>query len=128
MGGKTWSREEELIYWKELIPHSPKRLGKDIGLNKEREWTWVAKQMKLRAGEDARRGYTHLCVCRFALFTLYATRQRQAVTNSRLVEHYFQNCNLSNFSPNVGKLHKKYWKHGMYTCCPAVAIMRRESG
>ncbi|KAK4236912.1 hypothetical protein C8A03DRAFT_35184 [Achaetomium macrosporum] len=36
MGGKIWSKEEENIFWKELLSHSPKRLGDDFRKNKEK--------------------------------------------------------------------------------------------
>lgn len=69
MGGKIWSKEEEDLYWNELIPHSPKRLGDDLD-NEEQPWTWVAKQMRERMGKDARRKYTHLCVCKCIFLVL----------------------------------------------------------
>ncbi|KAL2266468.1 hypothetical protein VTJ83DRAFT_5820 [Remersonia thermophila] len=87
MGGKTWSRHEEVVFWRQLIPHTAKRLGDDRN-NEERDWNWVAEQMQAIMGDTARRQYTHLCVS----------------------EHYFQNTCLGNFSPNVGKLHKRYYK------------------
>ncbi|KAK4157572.1 hypothetical protein C8A00DRAFT_29415 [Chaetomidium leptoderma] len=94
MGGKTWSKEEEEVYWTQLIPHSPKRLGADLA-NKERSWDWVAVQMTRIMGDiakekrqDPRREYTHLCV----------------------FEHYFQNTYLARFSPNVGRLPMKYYR------------------
>ena len=63
MGGKTWSKDEELVFWKELIPHSPKRLGEDRVRNEEKPWEWVAEEMERRLGNKARRDYTHLGVC-----------------------------------------------------------------
>ncbi|KAH6845560.1 hypothetical protein B0I37DRAFT_417089 [Chaetomium sp. MPI-CAGE-AT-0009] len=89
MGGKTWSRQEEFIYWLELIPHSPKRLGRNIVANEEKSWGWVAQRMTKKMGKGARRKYTPLCV----------------------FEHYFQNTYLGRFSPNIGELHHKYYKH-----------------
>ncbi|KAK3299392.1 uncharacterized protein B0H64DRAFT_99265 [Chaetomium fimeti] len=88
MGGKTWSRKEELVYWLELIPHSPKRLGHDLAANEEKAWNWVAQRMTKSMGSSARRKYTPLCV----------------------FEHYFQNTYLGRFSPNIGKLHLRYYR------------------
>lgn len=67
MGGKVWSAEEEEVFWKQLIPHSPKRLGKDLEENEEKSWHWVAEQMDRIMGDRGRRTYTHLCVCEYLL-------------------------------------------------------------
>ncbi|EGS17176.1 uncharacterized protein CTHT_0064910 [Thermochaetoides thermophila DSM 1495] len=80
MGGRIWSKQEEVIFWKKLIPHSPKRLGKDLE-NEEKSWEWVAQEMTERMGKNAR------------------------------LEHYFQNTYLARFSPNVGRMAVKYWRH-----------------
>jgi len=63
MGGRIWSKQEEVIFWKKLIPHSPKRLGKDLE-NEEKSWEWVAQEMTERMGKNARREYTALGVCK----------------------------------------------------------------
>ncbi|KAL2179046.1 uncharacterized protein P884DRAFT_276130 [Thermothelomyces heterothallicus CBS 202.75] len=89
MGGKVWSREEEEYFWLRLIPHSPKRLGDDIFFNEEKDWGWVGEMMTQYMGNRARRKYTQLCV----------------------FEHYFLNASLSRFSPNVGNLCARYWRH-----------------
>ncbi|KAL2263477.1 hypothetical protein VTK26DRAFT_6593 [Humicola hyalothermophila] len=89
MGGKVWSKAEEDIFWGELIPHSPKRLGEDIQRNKEQSWSWFAEQMVERMAPNQRRNYTSLCV----------------------FEHYFQNACLGRFSPHAGRLPLKYWRH-----------------
>ncbi|KAK4127424.1 hypothetical protein N657DRAFT_678032 [Parathielavia appendiculata] len=88
MGGKVWSKKEEEHFWLELVPHSPKRLGKDRK-NEEKSWDWVGSKMKEYMGDEARRDYTQLCV----------------------FEHYFQNTYLARFSPNAGTLPLKYYKH-----------------
>ncbi|KAL2151924.1 hypothetical protein VTH82DRAFT_5108 [Thermothelomyces myriococcoides] len=89
MGGKIWSREEEEYFWLHLIPHSPKRLGDDLYINEEKDWTWVGEMMTTYMGARARRKYTQLCV----------------------FEHYFLNAVLSRFSPKVGTLCVPYWRH-----------------
>lgn len=63
MGGMIWSRAEERVLWLELIPHSPKRLGAELQ-NEGKDWDWVAQQMTERMGDDARRKYTGLSVCK----------------------------------------------------------------
>jgi hypothetical protein len=65
MGGKVWSKEEETVFWEQLIPHSPKRLGDDIENNEEKSWEWIAEEMKEAMGDDARRNYTYLSVCEY---------------------------------------------------------------
>ncbi|KAK4137528.1 hypothetical protein BT67DRAFT_371107 [Trichocladium antarcticum] len=90
MGGKLWSKDEEEVFWLQLIPHSPKRIGDDRVKNKEHSWYWFADQMIQIMGHNARREYTPLCV----------------------FEHYFQNACLGRFSSKVGRLPLKYWRHG----------------
>jgi hypothetical protein len=121
MGGKTWSRQEELLYWEELIPNSPKRLGKDLKSKKEKPWGWVARGMTEGMGADARRKYTPLCVCKSPLSCVVDTSPRRGrvsdhelTTHRSLVEHYFQNTYLGRMSPNIGKLATKYYRHGIY--------------
>lgn len=73
MGGKIWSREEEEYFWLHLIPHSPKRLGDDLYINEEKDWTWVGEMMTTYMGARARRKYTQLCVCKCPLLYLIQT-------------------------------------------------------
>lgn len=73
MGGRTWSLEEEQIFWIKLIPHSPKRLGHDLK-NEEKSWNWVAKQMEDTMGDKARREYTPLGVCEY-FYPVLSARQ-----------------------------------------------------
>ncbi len=76
MGGKVWSKDEETVFWKELIPHSPKRLGEDRVRNKERSWYWVANQMTIIMGTKARREYTHLGVCEYLYISMLSIQRR----------------------------------------------------
>ncbi|KAK4147253.1 uncharacterized protein C8A04DRAFT_25058 [Dichotomopilus funicola] len=87
MGGRIWSRAEERIFWLQLVPHSPRRLGADLQ-NEEQSWEWVAKQMTAKMGDNARRKYTGLGA----------------------FEHFFLNVHQCRFSPNIGTMHYKYWK------------------
>ncbi|KAL2139302.1 hypothetical protein VTI28DRAFT_5416 [Corynascus sepedonium] len=103
MGGKTWSREEEEYYWLQLVPHSPKRLGEDIRKNEEKDWHWIGQMMTQYMGDKARREYTYLCVLTFNLITAHHG-----------VEHYYLNAQNSKFSPNVGNLCARYWRHEQY--------------
>ncbi len=68
MGGKTWSREEEEVFWLQMVPLSPKRLGDDIEKNEERHWEWIAQEMKRIMGPNARRNYTGLSTCEYLYF------------------------------------------------------------
>ncbi|KAK4041682.1 hypothetical protein C8A01DRAFT_45220 [Parachaetomium inaequale] len=68
MGGKVWSKQEERIFW-HLIRWSPKRLGEDLA-NPEKSYAWMGDQMHARMGDDARRKYTHLCVCEYLFLAL----------------------------------------------------------
>lgn len=83
MGGKTWSRKEEILYWEELIPNSPKRLGRDLKTKKEKTWVWIARGMTDGMGADARRKYTPLCVCK-SCFLVCCRRQPTARQGQRL--------------------------------------------
>ncbi|KAJ9148323.1 hypothetical protein NKR23_g5169 [Pleurostoma richardsiae] len=87
MGGKVWSRDEERVFWLEVIPRSPKRIGVDKARPKE-EWDDLAVWMRLRMGEKALREYTGLM----------------------LFEHYFQNSRNRKYSPNGGKWARAYAK------------------
>lgn len=70
MGGRTWSHEEEQVFWVQLIPHSSKRLDGDL-VNEEQTWNWVAQEMTKRMGVRARRKYTHLSVCEYSSSALF---------------------------------------------------------
>lgn len=78
MGGKLWSKDEEEVFWLQLIPHSPKRIGDDRVKNKEHSWYWFADQMTQIMAHNARREYTPLCVCEyFHACNTSTTNQRQ---------------------------------------------------
>ena len=66
MGGKTWSAEEEEVFWTKMMPHSPKRIGDDIENNEEQSWGLIAQKMQTIMGPDARRKYTSLSVCEYS--------------------------------------------------------------
>ncbi|KAL2136942.1 hypothetical protein VTI74DRAFT_103 [Chaetomium olivicolor] len=87
MGGRVWTRDEELVFWEQLIPHTSKRLEEDRG-NPEKSWAWVAEQMGEIMGEKARRHYTEQGV----------------------FEHYHQNTVQGRFSPRTGKLPMPYYQ------------------
>ena len=72
MGGKTWSAEEEEVFWIKMMPHSPKRIGDDIENNKEQSWDLIAQKMQTIMGPDARRKYTYLSVCESSNFATRA--------------------------------------------------------
>ncbi|GJN75470.1 hypothetical protein PLICBS_009569 [Purpureocillium lilacinum] len=74
MGGKTWSREEELYFWRTVVPLSPKAAANPPA---PAEWSQLAANMQEHFGQNARRRYTSLM----------------------LYEHYFQNITTRHFSP-----------------------------
>lgn len=65
MGGKTWSREEELYFWRIVVPQSPKAATE---MAEPVEWAQLAADMQQHFGLNARRNYTSLmlCMCRGA--------------------------------------------------------------
>ncbi|KAK3327260.1 hypothetical protein B0T19DRAFT_157745 [Cercophora scortea] len=85
MGGRVWSAQEEEMFWKKIIPHSPKRLGVSRS-NPEKTWVELAEEMTRLMGDDARREYTPLS----------------------LFEHYFQNAEKQRISPNARHLVTSY--------------------
>ncbi|KAL0943719.1 uncharacterized protein CTRU02_201606 [Colletotrichum truncatum] len=79
MGGKVWSREEERVYWRVIIPQSQRRAGP--GPLQTKSWEDLAMLMQSRMRADAKRTYTGL----------------------GLFEHYFQNVEKGRVSPNATK-------------------------
>lgn len=64
MGGKVWSKEEEECFWTYIIPRSAKRLGVDRA-NPPKTWAVLTREMQERMGNQARRNYTELGLCKF---------------------------------------------------------------
>ncbi len=60
MGGKTWSREEELYFWRTVVPLSPKAAANPPA---PAEWSQLAANMQEHFGQNARRRYTSLMLC-----------------------------------------------------------------
>ncbi|KAK1687911.1 hypothetical protein BDP55DRAFT_72099 [Colletotrichum godetiae] len=75
MPGKAWSKEEERVYWRFVIPQSAKRVDGGPAV----PWDQLAVYMQKRMGANAKREYTHLS----------------------LLEHYFQNFDKERFSPHA---------------------------
>ncbi|KXH31820.1 hypothetical protein CNYM01_12724 [Colletotrichum nymphaeae SA-01] len=73
MPGKAWSKEEERVFWRSIVPIS----AKGIGGGSARSWEDLAVIMQREMGPNAKRQYTQLS----------------------LVEHYFQNHDKEHFSP-----------------------------
>ncbi|KAK5993590.1 hypothetical protein PT974_07024 [Cladobotryum mycophilum] len=78
MGGKTWSREEEHMFWRVVVPQSPKAVNPSDRLI---NWETCAQTMQEKMGKGARRRYTKLM----------------------LFEHYFQNVTTGHKSPHARK-------------------------
>ncbi|UNI18735.1 hypothetical protein JDV02_004991 [Purpureocillium takamizusanense] len=83
MGGKTWSREEELYFWRTVVPLSPKAAADPPA---PVEWSQLAADMQQHFGLNARRRYTSLM----------------------LYEHYFQNITTRHFSPKSADLVREH--------------------
>ena len=60
MGGKTWSREEELYFWRVIVPLSPKAA---VPTGKPLDWEQLSMDMQRHFGANARRRYTNLMLC-----------------------------------------------------------------
>ncbi|KXH56986.1 hypothetical protein CSAL01_13116 [Colletotrichum salicis] len=75
MPGKAWSKEEERVYWRFVIPQSAKRVDGGPAV----PWDQLAVYMQKKMGANAKREYTHLS----------------------LLEHYFQNFDKERFSPHA---------------------------
>ncbi|RDA92375.1 hypothetical protein CP533_4427 [Ophiocordyceps camponoti-saundersi (nom. inval.)] len=78
MGGKTWSRDEEVYFWRSVVPVSPKAV---IETGLRYTWAECATRMKHyfeRLGQRPRRQYTKLM----------------------LFEHYYQNVETGHKSPH----------------------------
>ena len=65
MGGKTWSRAEELYFWRTVVPISPKAATE---VAEPVEWTQLAADMQRHFGPSARRNYTSLMLCGYRPF------------------------------------------------------------
>ena len=64
MVNRVWSSEEEKIYWEEVIPKSPKRIGV-YRSQQGYDWDLCAEMMQKSCGPNARRKYTGLSLCEF---------------------------------------------------------------
>lgn len=60
MGGKTWSRDEEVFFWRVIVPRSPKAV---IQTPDVLDWAKCAQLMQKHFGNEARREYTKLMLC-----------------------------------------------------------------
>ncbi|KAK0728154.1 hypothetical protein B0T26DRAFT_672735 [Lasiosphaeria miniovina] len=110
MGGKVWSKEEEKIFWRDIIPFSPKRLGIDRA-NPEKTWTALAVDMteimneiQADSGEEPRRNYTYL--------------RKLTVP----VEHFFQNARNKNYSPFAHYYARRYIEQEQEDICNGLAV------
>ncbi|PHH60914.1 hypothetical protein CDD81_1025 [Ophiocordyceps australis] len=79
MGGKTWSREEEVFFWHTIVPQSPKAARQ---ISDPLDWEQCATKMHQHFGRQARRNFTKLM----------------------LFEHYFQNVCTGHKSPRARDL------------------------
>ncbi len=67
MGGRVWTAQEEKVFWKQIIPNSPKKhegLDKILG-DESKSWKELADDMQVIMGDPAVRKYTGLMLCKF---------------------------------------------------------------
>ncbi|KOS19577.1 hypothetical protein ESCO_000662 [Escovopsis weberi] len=57
MGGKTWSIDEEHLFWHVIVPRSPKAVDP---ASRALSWEACAHEMQQLMGDEARRRYTKL--------------------------------------------------------------------
>ncbi|CAH0017697.1 unnamed protein product [Clonostachys rhizophaga] len=76
MGGKTWNKAEELIFWRTIIPQSPQAANMSDRL---KSWNQCAAIMQEMMGRPKRRIYT----------------------KTMLYEHYYQNIKTRRHSPQA---------------------------
>ncbi|VUC22695.1 unnamed protein product [Clonostachys rosea] len=76
MGGKTWNKEEELFFWRTIIPQSPQAANMSDRL---KSWDQCAAIMQEMMGRSKRRIYT----------------------KTMLYEHYYQNIKTRRHSPQA---------------------------
>lgn len=69
MGGKTWNKAEELIFWRTIIPQSPQAANMSDRL---KSWNQCAAIMQEMMGRPKRRIYTKTMLC-----TCYLVSHRQ---------------------------------------------------
>lgn len=89
MPGKAWSKEEERVFWRFIVPLSAKGVG-----GSPRSWEELAVIMQREMGPNAKRQYTHLSLGTFSTF-----RRHTCHANNQTVEHFFQNHDKMRFSP-----------------------------
>ena len=69
MGGKTWSKEEERLFWEVIVPRSPVAAYPDP--KNSLNWAQLAEWMNELAGDKRRREYTHTMLCRLGVLLYY---------------------------------------------------------
>ncbi|KAH7192167.1 uncharacterized protein B0J16DRAFT_315854 [Fusarium flagelliforme] len=90
MGGKTWSKEEERLFWEVIVPRSPVAAYPDP--KNSLNWAQLAEWMNELAGDKRRREYTH----------------------TMLYEHYYQNNRPGHKSPKAQEFVEKYLLDAAY--------------
>lgn len=63
MGGKTWSLQEETLFWRVVVPRSPKAVRAADRVN---DWETCVSIMQRGMGQEARRVYTPVMLCMMA--------------------------------------------------------------
>ncbi|GKT98980.1 hypothetical protein FLAG1_02127 [Fusarium langsethiae] len=90
MGGKTWSMDEERLFWEVIVPQSAAAAYPDE--NDSLSWEQLADQMNKLSGANARRVYT----------------------GTMLYEHHYQNIKPGHKSPKAAEFVEKYLLDAAY--------------
>ncbi|QPC79459.1 hypothetical protein HYE68_010211 [Fusarium pseudograminearum] len=90
MGGKTWSRDEERLFWEVIVPQSAAAAYPDD--DGCLSWEQLADEMNKLSGANARRVYT----------------------GTMLYEHHYQNIKPGHRSPKAAEFVDKYLQDAAY--------------
>lgn len=71
MGGKTWSKEEERMFWGVIVPQSRAAAYPNPKPDDDVKWVQLAQLMQELAGDKARRIYTDTMLCKSLILLRY---------------------------------------------------------
>lgn len=69
MGGKTWSGDEERLFWEVIVPQSAAAAYPDD--DGCLSWEQLADEMNKLSGANARRVYTGTMLCELLMFSCH---------------------------------------------------------
>lgn len=101
MGGKTWSVQEEQVFWEIIVPQSPHPADPNA---QTRSWAECAVLMGEIMGDGARRSYTGTGLCRFQSGSAFS----DTIITMSTDEHHYQNTTTGHRSPKAVMFVEKY--------------------